>query len=312
MTRAAAPARSRLFVARIGHEAVSLVAAEPLPPFRLRPDRRVLGHGAGEGLRHVLRLQAAGGAVAQPAATRASAAMEEVRSRLFMGDHSLDSATTGSSRAAFIAGAKPKTRPVATAQVNAMIMGRRVKAMGVPNADINIAVPMPPRTPRTPPRAETAGRFGQELLKNIARPGAGRHADADFAGPFSNADQHDVHDAYAAHEERNSSHRGQQDRQRVLGGGRGLEDVGHVADEEILDAVVPLLEQGGHFLLDLVHGRQIADRDGDRADVALAEDPQHAGRERDEDDIVRSSPIGLAPLTDMTPITWNGTLLIRT
>ena len=72
-----------------------------------------------------------------------------------MGVHSLESATTGSSLAAFIAGAKPNTRPVATAQVKARIIGMAVMSIGVPNAPIRSAIPTPPSTPTMPPSAET-------------------------------------------------------------------------------------------------------------------------------------------------------------
>src|SRR5262249_10098355 len=41
-------------------------------------------------------------------------------------------------------------------------------------------------------------RFEQELISNVAAPGAQRLANADFRGALSNAHQHDIHDADAA------------------------------------------------------------------------------------------------------------------
>ena len=69
-----------------------------------------------------------GTGVSQPAAAAASAITDAVRNKNFMRTtrYSLANATTGSSRAAFIAGAKPNTSPVATAHVKAIATGARV------------------------------------------------------------------------------------------------------------------------------------------------------------------------------------------
>ena len=47
-------------------------------------------------------------------------------------------------------------------------------------------------------------RLDQELKQDVAAAGADRHADADLARPLGDADEHDVHDADAADEQRDA------------------------------------------------------------------------------------------------------------
>ena len=62
---------------------------------------------------------------------------------------------------------------------------------------------------RAPTPEQAAGerqrqRLDQELQQDVARLGAHRHADADLARPLGDADQHDVHDPDAAHQQRHA------------------------------------------------------------------------------------------------------------
>ena len=66
------------------------------------------------------------------------------------------------------------------------------------------------------------GGFGQELDQDIASARAQGFAQADLAGAFGDRDQHDVHDADAAHQQRNAGDAAQEDGQHAgdgLGGG---------------------------------------------------------------------------------------------
>ena len=54
--------------------------------------------------------------------------------------------------------------------------------------------------------------FGQELRQDVAPLGADGHAQADFAGALGDADEHDIHDADATHEQRHGGDGGQQQR----------------------------------------------------------------------------------------------------
>jgi len=77
-------------------------------------------------------------------------------------------------------------------------------------------------------------RLGQELSHYIAAARADGEADADLAGPLGDADQHDVHDANAAHHERDAGEEADQDRHDAV---VGIEEVGCFllrADHEII------------------------------------------------------------------------------
>src|SRR5215471_4340629 len=61
-----------------------------------------------------------------------------------------------------------------------------------------------------PPDQRKDQGFDQELPSDVAATGTDRHAQPDFAGPFGHRDQHDVHDADAADDQRNRCHCDQQ------------------------------------------------------------------------------------------------------
>ena len=64
--------------------------------------------------------------------------------------------------------------------------------------------------------------LGKKLKQHVEAACANRHANADFAGSFGDRDQHDVHHANAADNERDHGNRRQQIGERVLRGiGRG-------------------------------------------------------------------------------------------
>jgi hypothetical protein len=56
------------------------------------------------------------------------------------------------------------------------------------------------------------------------------HADADFEGPFGDRDEHDVHHAYAPHNQRDHGNRRQQIGERVLRFIGRLDCIGPVPD----------------------------------------------------------------------------------
>ena len=82
-------------------------------------------------------------------------------------------------------------------------------------------------------QAEDHG-FNEELAEDVAGARAYGHADADFAGPLGDADQHDVHDAHTADHEGDEGHDEQEVRHHAAGGGEGLGDFGVIADLEIV------------------------------------------------------------------------------
>ena len=120
----------------------------------------------------------------------------------------------------------------------------------------------------------------------MSRAGADGHAQADLAGALGDGDEHDVHDADAADDERNRRDAQQQCAHQARGRSERLHHFGHIPDLEIvrvarLDAV-PLVEQrrdlpdgGGDCLArprgdeDLVDGRE-ADVRGFGPAISLA------------------------------------------
>ena len=82
-------------------------------------------------------------------------------------------------------------------------------------------------------------RFDQELSENITAVRAHRHARPDFAGPFRDTHEHDVHDADAADHERHAGNRAQQSRHDVGRRGGRLRDFLLIAHGEIVVATGP-------------------------------------------------------------------------
>jgi hypothetical protein len=94
------------------------------------------------------------------------------------------------------------------------------------DVDLNLHRPLEPRgqPPRHPDPAcdahQTSGdrqyeRFDQELEEDARRLRADGHADADLARPFRDADEHDVHDADAADQQRDGGDAREQRQDRV-------------------------------------------------------------------------------------------------
>ena len=89
------------------------------------------------------------------------------------------------------------------ATTNATTMAVGLMTMGhFANLAKALATPTPRSTPIRPPKTESVDGFEEELQEDVSAAGADGHADADLAGPLGDADEHDVHDADAADEER--------------------------------------------------------------------------------------------------------------
>ena len=95
--------------------------------------------------------------------------------------------------------------------------------------------------------------FDEELQADVARLGAHGDANADLAGAFGDADEHDVHDADAADHQRNAGHGAQQEGDDFGDGIHGVGDFLLVEDVEIVALVageaMTLAEQAGDLLL---------------------------------------------------------------
>ena len=107
--------------------------------------------------------------------------------------------------------------------------------------------------------AEQQG-LGQELHADVVRRGANRLADADLARPLGDADQHDVHDADAADDQRDACHPGQQRAEGGRGGFACADDVLLGGDGEVQRVesdIMPLGKQELDLLGDVVHVRAI-------------------------------------------------------
>ena len=72
------------------------------------------------------------------------------------------------------------------------------------------------------------------MYKDVRRARPHSHADADFAGPLGDADEHDVHDADAADHERHRRDASEQKAHRTRSGRDGLHQFQLVAHGEIL------------------------------------------------------------------------------
>src|ERR1017187_7898364 len=98
---------------------------------------------------------------------------------------------------------------------------------------------------------ETAGnrdqdRLGQELAHDVALAGANGAADADFARPLEHRRQHDVHDADAAHQQRNTGDADHDNAEDELGSPPLLEQPGGHHHGEIARVLMGGFENGAH------------------------------------------------------------------
>ena len=75
----------------------------------------------------------------------------------------------------------------------------------------------PRAMPSTPLAALSSMASKQKLRDHIFAAGADGHAHADFTRAFGDADQHDVHNANAAHAEGNNRHGREQGREGARG-----------------------------------------------------------------------------------------------
>src|SRR5881227_344460 len=187
-------------------------------------------------------------------------------------------ATIGSRAAARRAGQMPKNKPTAALNTNASRMASgEMSVFQWAIRDSTMAPPDPSTTPIRPPTRHSTSastRNWNMMLKRVAR-----LAHADLAGALGDGHEHDVHDADAAHEQAHGGDAGEQILERVGGLLQRREDVGLVADLEVVVLAGPDLVLAPQHALDLDHGEvhrlQIdgLDRDGPEpvgADHAVA------------------------------------------
>src|SRR5215813_12862980 len=112
-------------------------------------------------------------------------------------------------------------------------------------------------------------RFRQKLQTNVIRSCTHSHSDADFARPFRDRHQHDIHDSNAAHHQGNGGDASEQQRHDCSQLCERLRCIGHVTDHEVVGLAwcyfVPLSQQfcnlplghGGCLLADRGYHRLI-------------------------------------------------------
>src|SRR5204863_6503713 len=95
--------------------------------------------------------------------------------------------------------------------------------------------------------------LGEELCENITALGAHSHADSNLTCALRHAHEHDVHNANAAHDQRDEGDRKEQHSHYLLGRGHGIHDFLLVANVKIVLATlsdpVALPEQVDDLLL---------------------------------------------------------------
>src|SRR5882762_8619340 len=97
-------------------------------------------------------------------------------------------------------------------------------------------------------------RLDEELEQDIEARGAQRLAHADLARPLGDGDEHDVHDADSADEQTDRRNARKQIRERLRRVLKRRQNVGLVADLEVVLAARPDLVLAPHHALDLDHG----------------------------------------------------------
>ena len=131
----------------------------------------------------------------------------------------------------------------------------------------------------------------QELPQNVARAGAHRHPDADFASPFGDADQHDVHNSDTADDQRNTGDGAQQNGHGARRRGGQFADLKLAAHGEVVlfagIEAVTAPEQFDNLSLDLGKGLGAGGLDIDPTQIGLlANDPFHGTGIRNDDVII--------------------------
>ena len=129
------------------------------------------------------------------------------------------------------------------------------------------------------------------MPQDVARTGAHGQANADLAGALDHADQHDVHDADPADDERNAGDGAEKECHRAGRGGGGLRDFLLVAHNEIVVFAcfnpMALAKQGGDLCFHFLERVRVGGLDVDAAQVGLlADDPFHRAGVRNDDVIV--------------------------
>ena len=138
----------------------------------------------------------------------------------------------------------------------------------------------------TPPIAVTTMASDRNCARMSRLPRARRHAHADLARPLRDRDEHDVHDADAADEQRDAADRGEQQAELVLRSGDRLEQLGAVDDSEVLDTAVQRRHEAAQQLLRLVDPADVVDGNRDLPREFLAEQAQRARLQRHEHRVV--------------------------
>ena len=157
--------------------------------------------------------------------------------------------------------------------------------------------------------------FDEKLQQHLARGGADGEADADLVRALGHGDEHDVHDADAADQQRHTCHRREQHGHELRRGAQRLGDLPRIEDVEVVVLVALQVPPLAHDLRDLgdqlqavraFHGgdgdlidvmrRRFADQPtlqrGKRHDdgVILVAHARLAFRRQQPDDLARSTP----------------------
>ena len=142
--------------------------------------------------------------------------------------------------------------------------------------------------------------FDEELGQDVDAPCADRHAQADFAGALGDGDVHDVHDADAAHHERDARYAGQQRGHQVGGAVQHRAEFLLRADGEVVLVIglelVVAPEDGRYFVRGIVR-HVLAEGGGEDAlQVGLGQQALHHRGVGGKDDVVLVLAHGVVPL----------------
>ena len=160
------------------------------------------------------------------------------------------------------------------------------------------APPIPNSNPIKQPITEMITASSRNCSQDVPFACADRHADADLAGAFGDRDQHDVHDADAADQQRYRSDRAEQQRHDPRAFCGRIRCGGKVAQEEIvihaLAYPVPLAQQIGHGFFHFRHdflGGGLHHHHAYRTRKLRTVDLALRGGERNDDGVILVAPI---------------------
>ena len=135
--------------------------------------------------------------------------------------------------------------------------------------------------------------FDEELQQHFARCGADGEADADLVRALGHGDEHDVHDADAADQQRHPCHRREQHGHELRRGAQRLGDLPRVEDVEVVVLVALQVPPLAHDLRDHCDQfeavRAFHGRDGDLIDVmrrCFADQPTLQRGKRHDDGVI--------------------------